>query len=58
MNSTQEKQVAMHTDFFDRCRFAIDNGFYLITLQNRPTLNSIRMSFFPIFLFLFMRQSV
>ena len=29
MNETQSKQVAMHQDFFDRCRFAIDNGFYM-----------------------------
>lgn len=26
---TIEKQVEMHTDFFDRTIFAIDNGFYL-----------------------------
>lgn len=29
MNETQSKQVAMHQDFFDRCRFAIDHGFYM-----------------------------
>ena len=29
MNETQAKQVIMHKDFFDRCQFAIDNGFYL-----------------------------
>lgn len=29
MNETQQKQVAMHKDFFDRCRLAIDEGFYM-----------------------------
>lgn len=29
MNKPQEIQVAMHKDFFDRCRFAIDQGFYM-----------------------------
>ncbi len=29
MNETEQKQVAMHKDFFDRCRIAIDNGYYL-----------------------------
>ena len=26
---TKQKQVAMHTDFFDRTKLAIENGFYL-----------------------------
>lgn len=29
MNETQKKQVAMHKDFFDRCKTAIDHGFYM-----------------------------
>ena len=29
MNETQFKQVEMHKDFFDRCKEAIDNRFYL-----------------------------
>ena len=29
MTEQEQKQVAMHTDFFDRCEFAIQNGFYL-----------------------------
>ena len=29
MNEKQAQQVGMHTDFFDRCEFAINNGFYL-----------------------------
>jgi hypothetical protein len=28
LNEKEKRQVEMHTDFFDRCRFAIDNGFY------------------------------
>lgn len=28
MNEKEQRQVEMHADFFDRCRFAIDNGFY------------------------------
>lgn len=29
MNTTQEKQVAMHKNFFDRCQQALDAGFYM-----------------------------
>ena len=29
MTDIEEKQVRMHTDFFERCEFAIQNGFYL-----------------------------
>lgn len=29
MDKIQEKQVAMHKDFFDRCQHAIDCGFYM-----------------------------
>ena len=29
MGGEKEKQVAMHKDFFDRCRLAIDEGFYM-----------------------------
>ena len=29
MNEMQSKQVAMHKDFFDQCRLAIDEGFYM-----------------------------
>ena len=29
MNEIQQKQVAMHKDFFDRCRLAINEGFYM-----------------------------
>ena len=32
MNETQMKQVEMHKDFFDRCKFALDNGFYMEAL--------------------------
>lgn len=28
MDEKKQKQVEMHTDFFDRCKFAIDNQFY------------------------------
>ena len=28
-NNALREQVKMHTDFFDKCQFAIDNGFYL-----------------------------
>lgn len=29
MTEEQKKQVIMHADFFAKCQFAIDNGFYL-----------------------------
>ena len=29
MDQLKQKQVLMHSDFFDRCHFAIDNGFYI-----------------------------
>ena len=29
MNENQSNQVAMHTDFFDRCKCAIEHGFYM-----------------------------
>ena len=29
MTDIEEIQVRMHTDFFERCKFAIQNGFYL-----------------------------
>lgn len=29
MTETEDIQVRMHTDFFERCEFAIQNGFYL-----------------------------
>ena len=32
MNSTQEKQVEMHKEFFDKCKFAIDSEFYMEAL--------------------------
>ena len=32
MNETQEKQVAMHKDFFDRCQTAIESEFYMEAL--------------------------
>lgn len=28
MNGQPSAQVLMHKDFFDKCKFAIDNGFY------------------------------
>lgn len=29
MENTKKQQYEMHKDFFDRCKFAIDNGFYM-----------------------------
>lgn len=33
MNETQTKQVAMHQDFFDRCKSAIDQRGYRTILM-------------------------